>query len=112
MDGYVEEFQAAGGSLVMLAKGNRSQSVAEACRKYGGVYLAAVGGPAALIAHDHIKKVEVIDHQGLGLEAVYAIDVVGFPAYVVIDDQGNDLFEGSGGKPLRLGPTRRTDATP
>jgi fumarate hydratase class I len=108
MDGYVDEFQAAGGSLVMLAKGNRSQSVATACKKYGGVYLAAVGGPAALIAHDHIKNVEVIDHEDLGLEAVYAIDVVGFPAYVVIDDQGNDLFEGSGAKPLRLGPTRRT----
>jgi fumarate hydratase, class I len=106
MDGYVEEFQAAGGSLVMLAKGNRSATVAEACKRYGGVYLAAVGGPAALIAADHIRHVEVLDFPELDLEAVYAIDVESFPAYVVIDAKGQDLFAPAGPPLIRLSPTR------
>ncbi|MFG1955635.1 FumA C-terminus/TtdB family hydratase beta subunit [Micromonospora sp. NPDC048830] len=92
MDTYVEEFQAAGGSLVMLAKGNRSQTVANACRRHGGFYLGSVGGPAARLAQDCIKSVEVIDYKHLGMEAVWKIRVDNFPAFVVIDDQGNDFF--------------------
>ncbi|GAA2716375.1 FumA C-terminus/TtdB family hydratase beta subunit [Micromonospora olivasterospora] len=92
MDTYVEEFQAAGGSLVMLAKGNRSQTVANACRRHGGFYLGSVGGPAARLAQDCIKSVEVIDYEHLGMEAVWKIRVDNFPAFVVIDDQGNDFF--------------------
>ncbi|SCL22629.1 FumA C-terminus/TtdB family hydratase beta subunit [Micromonospora inyonensis] len=92
MDTYVEEFQAAGGSLVMLAKGNRSQTVANACRRHGGFYLGSVGGPAARLAQDCIKSVEVIDYEHLGMEAVWKIRVDNFPAFLVIDDQGNDFF--------------------
>ena len=98
MDSYVEQFQAAGGSLVMLAKGNRSAAVREACRKHGGFYLGSIGGPGARVAQDCIKKVEVIDHADLGMEAVYRIEVVDFPAFIVIDDKGNDFF-----KDLNLG---------
>jgi fumarate hydratase class I len=92
MDAYVKEFQAAGGSLVMLAKGNRSKAVTEACQAYGGFYLGSIGGPAARLAQDCIKKVEVLEYQELGMEAVWKIDVVDFPAFIVVDDKGNDFF--------------------
>ena len=94
MDSYVDEFQAAGGSLVMLAKGNRSRAVREACRKYGGFYLGSVGGPAARLAQDCIRKVEVLEYPELGMEAVWRIEVENFPAFIVIDDKGNDFYEG------------------
>jgi len=92
MDAYVEKFQAAGGSLVMLAKGNRSKQVTEACRAHGGFYLGSIGGPAARLAQDCIKHVEVIEYPELGMEAVWKIDVVDFPAFIVVDDKGNDFF--------------------
>jgi fumarate hydratase class I len=94
MDSYVDAFQAAGGSMVMLAKGNRSAAVTEACRKYGGFYLGSIGGPAARLAQDCIKKVEVLEYPELGMEAVWKIDVVDFPAFIVVDDKGNDFFAG------------------
>ncbi|MDF2693224.1 MAG: Fumarate hydratase class aerobic [Labilithrix sp.] len=94
MDAYVDQFQAAGGSLVMLAKGNRSPQVTEACKKHGGFYLGSIGGPAARLAKDCIKKVEVLEYPELGMEAVWKIDVVDFPAFVVVDDKGNDFFAG------------------
>ncbi len=94
MDSYVEAFQAAGGSLVMLAKGNRSRAVREACRKYGGFYLGSVGGPAARLAQDCIRKVEVLEYPELGMEAVWRIEVEDFPAFIVVDDKGNDFYEG------------------
>jgi len=94
MDSYVGEFQAAGGSLVMLAKGNRSKAVTDACRTHGGFYLGSVGGPAARLAQDCIRKVEVLEYPELGMEAVWKIDVVDFPAFVVVDDKGNDFFAG------------------
>jgi len=92
MDGYVERFQAAGGSLVMLAKGNRSAQVTKACASYGGFYLGSIGGPAARLAQDCIRKVDVLEYPELGMEAVWKIDVVDFPAFVVVDDKGNDFF--------------------
>ena len=92
MDPYVEQFQAAGGSLVMLAKGNRSRQVIEACAKYGGFYLGSIGGPAARLAQKSIRSVEVLEYPELGMEAVWKIEVVDFPAFVVIDDKGNDFF--------------------
>jgi fumarate hydratase class I len=92
MDAYVEEFQAAGGSHVMLAKGNRSKAVTEACRKHGGFYLGSIGGPAARLAKDNITKVEVLEYPELGMEAVWRIEVVDFPAFIVVDDKGNDFF--------------------
>jgi fumarate hydratase class I len=92
MDSYVEQFQKAGGSFVMLAKGNRSKAVTDACKKNGGFYLGSIGGPAARLAQDCIKKVEVLDFDDLGMEAVYKIDVVDFPAFIVVDDKGNDFF--------------------
>ncbi len=92
MDAYVEKFQAAGGSLVMLAKGNRSKQVTDACRSHGGFYLGSIGGPAARLAQDCIKHVEVIEYPELGMEAVWKIDVVDFPAFIVVDDKGNDFF--------------------
>ncbi|MBL8600435.1 MAG: fumarate hydratase [Myxococcales bacterium] len=92
MDSYVEQFQAAGGSFVMLAKGNRSPAVAAACKKYGGFYLGSIGGPAARLAKDCIKKVEVLEYPELGMEAVWRIEVEHFPAFVVTDDKGNDFF--------------------
>jgi fumarate hydratase class I len=94
MDSYVAEFQAAGGSLVMLAKGNRSAAVKEACRQSGGFYLGSVGGPAARLARDCIRKVEVLEYPELGMEAVWRIEVENFPAFIVIDDKGNDFYEG------------------
>jgi fumarate hydratase class I len=92
MDSYVDSFQAQGGSLVMLAKGNRSRAVTEACKKHGGFYLGSIGGPAARLAQDCIKHVEVHEYPELGMEAVWKIDVVDFPAFIVIDDKGNDFF--------------------
>jgi fumarate hydratase class I len=94
MDSYVEAFQAAGGSLVMLAKGNRSKAVRNACQKYGGFYLGSVGGPAARLAQDCIRKVEVLEYPELGMEAVWRIEVEDFPAFIVMDDKGNDFYEG------------------
>jgi fumarate hydratase class I len=93
MDSYVDLFQSKGGSMVMLAKGNRSQQVTDACKKWGGFYLGSIGGPAAVLAANSIKKVEVVDFPELGMEAVYAIDVVDFPAFVLVDDKGNDFFK-------------------
>jgi fumarate hydratase class I len=92
MDSYVEEFQAAGGSLVMLAKGNRSAEVTEACHKHGGFYLGSIGGAAARLARDCITKVEVLEYPELGMEAVWKIEVRDFPAFIVVDDKGNDFF--------------------
>ena len=92
MDSYVDQFQAAGGSLIMLAKGNRSQAVSSACKKYGGFYLGSIGGPAARLAQDCIKKVELLDYEELGMEAVWKIEVENFPAFIIIDDKGNDFY--------------------
>ncbi|QDE68233.1 fumarate hydratase [Myxococcus xanthus] len=92
MDAYVDQFQAAGGSFVMLAKGNRSTAVTEACKKHGGFYLGSIGGPAARLAKDCITKVEVLEYAELGMEAVWKIEVVDFPAFIVVDDKGNDFF--------------------
>ena len=92
MDSYVESFQAAGGSLVMLAKGNRSKQVTDACHTYGGFYLGSIGGPAARLAKDSIKSVEVLEYEELGMEAVWKIEVENFPAFIVVDDKGNDFF--------------------
>jgi fumarate hydratase class I len=94
MDSYVEAFQKAGGSLVMLAKGNRSKAVLNACKTYGGFYLGSVGGPAARLAQDCIRKVEVLEYPELGMEAVWRIEVEDFPAFIVMDDKGNDFYEG------------------
>jgi len=94
MDSYVAAFQAAGGSLVMLAKGNRSKAVTNACKQYGGFYLGSVGGPAARLAQDCIKKVEVLEYPELGMEAVWRIEVQDFPAFIVVDDKGNDFYDG------------------
>ena len=93
MDSYVDEFQAAGGSMVMLAKGNRSQAVTDACHRHGGFYLGSIGGPAARLALDCIRHVEVLEYAELGMEAVWKIDVEDFPAFIVVDDKGNDFFE-------------------
>ena len=102
MDSYVDYFQANGGSLVMLAKGNRSKAVTDACAKHGGFYLGSIGGPAARLAQDCITKVEVLDFQELGMEAVWKIDVVDFPAFIVVDDKGNDFFAETM-RPLTIG---------
>ena len=102
MDSYVEQFQSLGGSLVMLAKGNRSKQVTDACKKFGGFYLGSTGGPAARLAQDCIKKVEVLDYAELGMEAVWKIDVVDFPAFIVVDDKGNDFFAETS-RPLTIG---------
>jgi fumarate hydratase class I len=92
MDGYVDLFQSKGGSMVMLAKGNRSQQVTDACKKYGGFYLGSAGGPAALLASDHIRSQEVVDFPELGMEAVWKINVENFPAFILVDNKGNDFF--------------------
>lgn len=92
MDSYVDAFQAAGGSLIMLAKGNRSQQVTDACKKYGGFYLGSIGGPAALLAEHNIKHVELLEYPELGMEAIWKIEVENFPAYILVDDKGNDFF--------------------
>jgi fumarate hydratase class I len=92
MDSYVGQFQAEGGSLVMLAKGNRSKAVTDACKANGGFYLGSIGGPAAVLAKDCITKVEVLEYEELGMEAVWKIEVQDFPAFIVVDDKGNDFF--------------------
>jgi fumarate hydratase class I len=101
MDSYVEQFQAAGGSFVMLAKGNRSQQVTDACRRHGGFYLGSIGGPAARLAQDCIKSVDVVEYAELGMEAVWRIEVEDFPAFIVVDDKGNDFFAETA-KPVAL----------
>jgi fumarate hydratase class I len=107
MDSYVDEFQAAGGSMVMLAKGNRSRQVTDACKTHGGFYLGSIGGPAARLAQDCITKVEVLEYPELGMEAVWKIEVQDFPAFIVVDDKGNDFFDlvnkPYGGTPVTLG---------
>ncbi len=103
MDSYVGRFQAAGGSLVMLAKGNRSAVVTEACNRYGGFYLGSIGGAAARLAQDCITKVEVLEYPELGMEAVWKIEVKDFPAFIIVDDKGNDFFAESAGPLLSIG---------
>jgi len=102
MDSYVEQFQSLGASMIMLAKGNRSTAVSAACKKYGGFYLGSIGGPAARLAQDCIKKVEVLDYEELGMEAVWKIEVENFPAFIIIDDKGNDFYAETS-KPLMIG---------
>ena len=92
MDSYVDLFQSHGGSLIMIAKGNRSQQVTDACKKHGGFYLGSIGGPAALLAQENIRKVEVLEYPELGMEAIFRIEVVDFPAFILVDDKGNDFF--------------------
>jgi fumarate hydratase class I len=98
MDSFVDDFQAAGGSLVSVAKGNRSREVRDACQKHGGFYLASIGGAAANLAEHCIEKVETVAYPELGMEAIWRIEVADFPAFIVIDDKGNDFF-----KELNLG---------
>jgi fumarate hydratase class I len=93
MDGYVDRFQEAGGSMVMLAKGNRSAMVKQACKKHGGFYLGSIGGVAAKLALESIKKVEVLEFPEFGMEAVWRIEVEDFPAFIITDDKGNDFFD-------------------
>jgi fumarate hydratase class I len=102
MDSYVDQFQAAGGSFVMLAKGNRSKAVTDACHRHGGFYLGSIGGPAARLAKDCIRKVEVLEYPELGMEAVWRIEVEDFPAFIVVDDKGNDFFADVS-RPIDLG---------
>lgn len=102
MDSYVDQFQAAGGSMVMLAKGNRSKAVTDACKNHGGFYLGSIGGPAARLAQDCITKVEVLDYAELGMEAIWKIEVQNFPAFIVVDDKGNDFFAETS-KPISIG---------
>jgi len=92
MDPYVDLFQSNGGSMIMVAKGNRSLAVTEACKKHGGFYIGSIGGPAAVLAKNSIKSVEVIDFPELGMEAVRKIKVENFPAFIIVDDKGNDFF--------------------
>lgn len=92
MDSYVDQFQAAGGSMVMIAKGNRSKQVTDACHKHGGFYLGSIGGPAAVLAQNSIKKVELLEYPELGMEAIWKIEVEDFPAFILVDDKGNDFF--------------------
>jgi len=92
MDSYVDLFQSHGGSMIMIAKGNRSQQVTDACKKHGGFYLGSIGGPAALLAKENIKKVELLEYPELGMEAIYRIEVEDFPAFILVDDKGNDFF--------------------
>ena len=92
MVSYVDQFQAAGGSMVMLAKGNRSQQVTDACKAHGGFYLGSIGGPAAILAKNNIRKVEVLEYPELGMEAIWRIQVENFPAFIITDDKGNDFF--------------------
>jgi fumarate hydratase class I len=108
MDAYVDLFQASGGSHVMLAKGNRSAAVTAACKKHGGFYLGSIGGPAARLAQDCIKKVEVLEYPELGMEAVWKIEVVDFPAFIVVDDKGNDFFADIN-KPAAPAPAKKLD---
>jgi fumarate hydratase class I len=93
MDSYVDLLQSRGASLIMIAKGNRSREVTDACKKYGGFYLGSIGGPAALLASENIRKVKCLDFLELGMEAVWKIEVVDFPAFILVDDKGNDFFQ-------------------
>ncbi len=93
MDPYVDQFQAAGGSMIMIAKGNRSQQVTDACKKHGGFYLGSIGGPAAVLAQDSIKSVELLEYPELGMEAIWTIEVEDFPAFILVDNKGNDFFK-------------------
>ena len=106
MDSYVDQFQAAGGSMVMLAKGNRSQAVTDSCEKHGGFYLGSIGGPAARLAQDCIKNVEIVEYPELGMEAIWRIDVVDFPAFIVVDDKGEDFFAAVT-KPIAMSISKR-----
>ena len=92
MDPYVDLFQDHGASMIMVAKGNRSQAVTDACKKHGGFYLGSIGGPAAILAKESIKSVEIVDFEELGMEAVRKIRVENFPAFIIVDDKGNDFF--------------------
>ncbi len=92
MDSYVDQFQAAGGSMIMIAKGNRSQQVTDACHKHGGFYLGSIGGPAAILAANSIKNVELLEYPELGMEAIWKIEVEDFPAFILVDDKGHDFF--------------------
>ena len=105
MDSYVDQFQSLGGSMVMLAKGNRSQAVTKACKQHGGFYLGSIGGPAAILAKENIRKVEVLEYPELGMEAVWRIEVQDFPAFILVDDKGNDFFVNGCGACL---PTAKT----
>jgi fumarate hydratase class I len=98
MDPYVDLFQSHGGSMVMIAKGNRSQQVTDACQKHGGFYLGSIGGPAARLAQDCIRKVECLEYPELGMEAIWRIEVEDFPAFIVVDDKGNDFFANPAGQ--------------
>ncbi len=93
MDSYVSLFQAHGGSMVMLAKGNRSKAVTDSCKQHGGFYLGSIGGPAAILAQDNIRKVEVLEYPELGMEAIWRIEVEDFPAFILVDDKGHDFFQ-------------------
>ena len=93
MDPYVDLFQSHGGSMIMLAKGNRSQQVTDACQKYGGFYLGSIGGPAAILAQNNIKSIECVEYPELGMEAIWKIEVENFPAFILVDDKGNDFFK-------------------
>ena len=93
MDSYVDQLQAEGGSMIMLAKGNRSQQVTDACHKHGGFYLGSIGGPAAVLAQGSIRSLECIEYPELGMEAIWKIEVVDFPAFILVDDKGNDFFQ-------------------
>ena len=93
MDSYVDQFQAAGGSMIMIAKGNRSQQVTDACHKHGGFYLGSIGGPAAILAQNSIKSVELVEYPELGMEAIWKIEVENFPAFILVDNKGNDFFK-------------------
>jgi fumarate hydratase class I len=106
MDSYVEEFQAAGGSMIMLAKGNRSGQVTASCALNGGFYLGSIGGPAARLAQDCIRSVEVLEYPELGMEAVWKIEVEDFPAFIVVDDKGNDFYAETA-KPLAMSIAKR-----
>jgi fumarate hydratase class I len=94
MDSYVDLFMQHGGSFVTLAKGNRSKAVTDACKKHGGFYLGSIGGPAAILAQECIRRVETIEYPELGMEAIFRIDVANFPAFIIVDDKGNDFFTG------------------
>ena len=94
MDPYLDPFMKLGGSMISLAKGNRSQQVTDACKKYGGFYLGCIGGPAAVLAKENIKKVECLEYPELGMEAIWKIEVKDFPAFLLVDDKGNNFFDG------------------
>jgi len=93
MDSYVDLFQSHGGGMVMLAKGNRAQCVTDACQKHGGFYLGSIGGPAAILAQNNIKSIECVEYPELGMEAIWKIEVEDFPAFILVDDKGNDFFK-------------------